>query len=121
MNTLLFKQISKTFKNYPVTHSLLRISARGFKDPVIFNKEDENKINKLPLSAYFEDFMKRRPASSGGYIKLAKENFRKMVERTKSEEDLKTLTYAHVNFLGHRNQIPHSYIDEMLMKALELG
>ena len=121
MNTLVFKQLYKSSKLFTPTQSLLRISTRGYKSPPLFNKDDENKINKLPLAAYFEDFMKRRPASSGGYIKLASENFKKMVDKTKSEEDLNTLTNAHIQYLGHRNSIPHSYIDAMLMKALELG
>jgi hypothetical protein len=33
-----------------------------------FNEEDDNKINKMELSAYFDDFMRRRPASKSGYI-----------------------------------------------------
>jgi hypothetical protein len=37
----------------------------------------------MELSAYFEDFLKRRPASKSGYILLAKENFKNMVVRAK--------------------------------------
>jgi hypothetical protein len=44
-----------------------------------------------------------------------------MVERAKSETDLRTLAYAHVNYLGHRNILPQSYLDLMLKKALEIG
>lgn len=39
------------------------------------------------LSEYFEDYMRRRPASKSGYINLAKENFRKMSEKATSESD----------------------------------
>lgn len=90
------------------------------KNPPKFNEEDINKINKMDLAAYFDDFMRRRPQSSGGYISLAKENFRKMVEKSKHEADLKTLVYAYINFLGHRNLVPQTYLDQMLLKALEL-
>ena len=65
--------------------------------------------------------MRRRPTSTGGYIKLAKENFKKMVERAKNEEDMKSLIFAYANYLGHRNLVPQSYLDAMLMKALEIG
>lgn len=75
----------------------------------------------MELPAYFDDLMRRRPANEGGYINLPKENFRRMVERAKNETDLKTLVYAHVNYIGHRNILPHSYVDLMLLKALELG
>lgn len=75
----------------------------------------------MELSAYFDDLMRRRPENKSGYINLPKENFRKMVERAKNDSDLKTLVYAHVNYIGHRNTLPHTYIDLMVMKALELG
>lgn len=72
------------------------------RDPPMFNKEDTNKINKLDLQAYFDDLMLRRPANAGGYINLPTENFKRMVEKAKSEADIKTLLYAHVNYIGHR-------------------
>ncbi len=75
----------------------------------------------MELSAYFEDLMRRRPSTPSGYINLPKENFKKMVEKAQSEEDLKTLTYAHVNYVGHRNLLPNGYVDKMVLKALELG
>ena len=75
----------------------------------------------MDLAAYFDDFMRRRPANQSGYISLAKENFKRMVERAKIENDLKTLVYAYVNYVGHRSVLPQTYIDSMLMKALELG
>jgi hypothetical protein len=85
--------------------------------------EDENKINSFngDLGAYFEDLMRRRPQSTGGYINLPKENFRRMVERAANQKDLETLKYAHANYLGHRNVLPQVYVDQMLLKALELG
>lgn len=81
-------------------------SFRGIKSPPNFRQEDKDKINKLDLEAYFDDLMRRRPATSSGYISLPKENFRNMVSKAKSEVDLKTLTFAHVNYLGHRNILP---------------
>lgn len=44
-----------------------------------------------------------------------------MVARAKNEADIKTLQYAHVNYIGHRNLLLHKYIDEFLLKALEVG
>jgi len=44
-----------------------------------------------------------------------------MVKKSKSEADLKTLIYAHINYTGHRSILPHSYVDLMVAKALELG
>lgn len=44
-----------------------------------------------------------------------------MVSKVKTEEDIKTMLYAHVNFIGHRNLLKHSYVDTLMMKALELG
>jgi hypothetical protein len=103
--------------------AMISMTVRGIKSPPKFNEEDTNKINSFggDLSAYFEDLMRRRPHSEGGYIDLPKENFKSMVERTKTEKDLATLVYAHVNYLGHRNILPQAYIDKMLLKALELG
>lgn len=75
----------------------------------------------MELSAYFDDLMRRRPANEGGYINLPKENFKKMVTKAKNEADLKTLVYAHVNYIGHRKILPHAYVDSMLLRALELG
>lgn len=73
------------------------------------------------MGQYFEALMRRRPQSSGGYIDLPKDNFKRMVARSKNENDLAALINAHVNYLGHRNLLPHSYVDAMLLKALELG
>jgi hypothetical protein len=89
----------------------LSLASRGFKTAPTFDKENEDKINKLDLEAYLDDLMKRRPATKGGYIHLPKENFRKMVLKARSEADLKTLTFAHVNYLGHRNILPQAYLD----------
>lgn len=82
------------------------MSQRGLKNAPKFNEEDADKINKMELSAYFDDLMRRRPASESGYINLPKENFKNMVKRAKSESDLRTLAYAHANYLGHRNLLP---------------
>jgi hypothetical protein len=32
-----------------------------------------------------------------------------------------TFVNAHANYLGHRNILPHSYVDLMVKKALEIG
>jgi hypothetical protein len=105
------------------SNRLLYLSQRGLKSAPKFNEDNENKINSFngDLAAYFEDLMRRRPQSSGGYINLPKENFKSMVQRTKNPVDLATLVNAQVNYLGHRNLLPHSYVDAMLLKALELG
>jgi hypothetical protein len=50
--------------------------------------------------------MRRRPATPSGYINLPKENFKSMVKKAKSEDDLKHLVYIHANYLGHRNILP---------------
>jgi len=65
--------------------------------------------------------MRRRPHTKSGYISLPQENFKNMVNVSKNEKDLATLVHAHVNYLGHRNILPQSYVDMMLLKALELG
>ena len=84
-----------------------RVAQRGIKSPPKFNQEDADKINKIQdLQAYFDDFMRRRPQSKGGYITLAKENFRNMVDKAKTEKDMQTLIYALANYLGHRNILP---------------
>ena len=44
-----------------------------------------------------------------------------MVERAKTPTDVATLVNALVNYIGHRNILPHSYVDHMVKKALELG
>jgi hypothetical protein len=59
----------------------------GIKDPPKFNQEHANKINKLDLTSYFEDYMRRRPQDKEGYINLAKENFWAMSERAKTPVD----------------------------------
>jgi len=87
------------------------MSLRGIKSSPKFNEEnDANKINSFngDLAAYFEDLLRRRPHSTGGYINLPKENFKLMVTRASTKTDLATLVYAHANFLGHRNILPQS-------------
>ena len=99
------------------------LSVRGIKSPPIFNDENFNKINQFngDLAAYFEDFMRRGPTTPTGYINLPKENFRRMVERMKTPADVASLVNAYANYLGHCNILPHSYVDQMLLKALEVG
>lgn len=63
------------------TQSLVSLASRGVKNAPKFNEEDADKINKLDLQAYFDDLMRRRPATESGYINLPKENFKRMVER----------------------------------------
>ena len=65
--------------------------------------------------------MRRRPQSTGGYISLPKENFKSMVSKSSNATDMVTLVNAHANYLGHRNILPHSYVDLMVKKALEIG
>ena len=88
-----------------------------------FNEEDDNKINKFngDLAAYFEDLMRRRPHTPSGYISLPQENFKNMITRAKNSTDIATLVNAYANYLGHRNILPHSYVDLMVKKALEVG
>ncbi len=120
INSLLLKSLSRQGVLRP-SPLLLRVAQRGLKNPPRYNEENADKINKLDLAAYFDDFMRRRPTTKTGFINLAKENFRRMVERSKNEDDMKTLVYAYVNFLGHRNLVPQTYLDQMLLKALEVG
>ena len=104
--------------------SMVCIAQRSMKSsPKINPEEDFNKINSFngDLAAYFEDLMRRRPQTATGYINLPKENFKRMVERAQNETDLNTLVNAHANYLGHRNILPHSYVDLMIKKALEMG
>lgn len=91
------------------------------KSAPLYRKEDEDKINKLDLTAYFDDYMRRRPFSKTGYINLAMHNFRKMADRAKTENDFQTMMFAYVNYIGHRNLLPQKYIDLMMMKAVEYG
>ena len=44
-----------------------------------------------------------------------------MVQKAKNATDMATLVNAHANYLGHRNILPHSYVDLMIQKALEIG
>ncbi len=44
-----------------------------------------------------------------------------MTRRAESPEDLETMKSALWNYIGHRNLIPHSYVDELLLRALEVG
>ena len=100
---------------------LTALPQRFMKNPPKFDIADVDKINKLPLKEYFEDLMLRRPANESGYINLPTSNFLSMVERIKSEEDVKTVQYAQVNYIGHRNLLKNSYVDKFLLKALEVG
>jgi hypothetical protein len=78
------KALQTFFKFTAPSRTLLQYSTRGIKDAPRFNPdEDDNKINSFngDLAAYFEDLMRRRPQSTGGYINLPKENFKKMVSR----------------------------------------
>ena len=75
----------------------MQYAVRGMKSPPKFNPEtDENKINKFDgnMAGYFDDLMRRRPATSGGFINLPSQNFKLMVERSKSKEDLAALVDA---------------------------
>lgn len=100
---------------------MLQVQVRGIKDAPKFREEDHDKINKLDLATYFDDFMKRRPHSKGGYISLAKENFKAMCLKAESQADFETLLNAYANYIGHRNILPNRYTDIMLTKALDRG
>jgi hypothetical protein len=105
-------------------NSVIKIAQRSVKTSSKSNDEDNfNKINSFngDLAAYFEDLMRRRPQTTTGYINLPKENFKRMIEKAQNETDLATLVNAHANYLGHRNILPHSYVDLMIKKALEMG
>ena len=118
------KAYSKLTTLYLQQRSLVALAQRGIKNYPNYNpEEDANKVNSFngDLSAYFEDLMRRRPHSATGYINLPKENFKNMVTRAKSATDLGTLVNAFANFIGHRNMLPQSYIDDMVLKGLELG
>lgn len=107
----------------PQSRTLLFLSQRGLKSAPRFNEEDADKINKFngDLAAYFEDLMRRRPHTPSGYISLPQENFKNMITRAKTPTDVATLVNAYANYLGHRNILPHSVVDQMVSKALEIG
>ena len=65
--------------------------------------------------------MRRRPHTPSGYISLPQENFKLMISRAKTPADIASLVNAYANYLGHRNILPHSYVDLMISKALEVG
>ena len=44
-----------------------------------------------------------------------------MISRAKTPTDIATLVNAYANYLGHRNILPHSFVDMMVSKALEVG
>ena len=58
------------------------------------DKNRMNLINKVPLKDYFDEFMRRRPASVNGYINLPMANFAKMIKKAQTKEDFETLKYA---------------------------
>lgn len=98
----------------------------------------------MPLNEYFEDLMRRRqaivarahqarldhktsngkkvprPLNEMGYLSLPKANFESMVRKAQSPEDIQTLIDAYMNFLGHRNLIPQTIIDKLMLKAIEV-
>lgn len=121
INTLLARTFLSRSHLQPLSKTILIVSQRGMKSPPRHNEEDANKINKLDLTAYFEDYMRRRPHNETGYINLAKDTFKHMVERANDQKDCQTLVNAHIQYLGHRSLLPQSYVDKMLMKALEIG
>lgn len=65
--------------------------------------------------------MNTRSANASGYIDLPKSNFKKMVVRAQTAEDVEVLKDAHVNYLGHRNILPQGMLDQMMMQALSIG
>ena len=75
----------------------------------------------MDLPAYYDEYMKRRPASPQGYIHMSKENFLKMVNKAESESDFELLIDAYANYLGHRNFMPQTYVDAMMEKAAKHG
>ena len=99
----------------------MNISQRSFARSVPpHNSENVDKINKLPLKAYLHELLRRRHANDSGYINLPKANFKAMTERVKNEEDLLVMKDAYVQYLGHRNILPQTVIDGLMMKALEI-
>jgi len=55
-----------------------------------------------------------------GYLSLPKANFLGMIKKAKTSEDIETLKDAYFNFLGHRNIIPQTTLDKLMMKGLEV-
>jgi hypothetical protein len=44
-----------------------------------------------------------------------------MVRKAENVDNLTKLIEIYANYIGHRNIMPHSYVDIMLQKALDLG
>ena len=104
-----------------VNNLLVQTSLRSFSRSIApHNRENVNKINQLSLQAYLHELLRRRQANDSGYINLPKANFKAMTDRVKSEEDLATMKDAYVQYLGHRNILPQSAIDGLMLKALEI-
>jgi len=73
------------------------------------------------MDRYVDLLMKRRPESKYGVISLSKAHFRDLINKASTEQHFKSLNDAYYNFIGHRNLMPQTVIDEMMVKALELG
>lgn len=108
------------------------------------DKTRHNLINKAPLPEYFDGLMRRRhaitaknvqarmdhkrkggvdqqkPLNEMGYLNLPKANFANMIKKAQTGEDIETLKDAYFNFLGHRNIIPQTTLDKLMMKGLEV-
>ena len=52
-----------------------------------------------------------RDSNNSGYINLPKSSFKKMVDKAANKDDVEVLKTAHVNYIGHRNVLPQSYVD----------
>ena len=65
--------------------------------------------------------LQRRPSCEAGYINLSKVNYRKMVGKMETEEDVDTMFDAYVQYIAHKNLLPHHMVDSMLVKSAELG
>lgn len=62
-----------------------------------------------------------KPLNDLGYINLPQQNFETMINRIAAPEDVGTLKDAYYNYVGHRNILPQTIIDKLMIKALEIG
>ena len=60
------------------------------------------------------------PLNEMGYLNMPKENYTSMIRKAKTAGDVEVLKDAYFNFLGHRNLLPQTTLDKLMMKALEV-
>ena len=96
----------------------MRFTQRSFQLDI--DDHTQNKIDRLSVGDAFTEYLDLLPGKKTGYKMIPSHLFPTLLNKVKTSEDIVQVKNIIADFLGHRNKISNTNLDNMMAKCLEI-